>query len=437
MPSRLLVERALALVPDSEEFLPLTDAVIGTSKTDQEKLWARSSSYATLGKRLVDPAKLEELIPAIAEKAQRRLQELFRYVLAAIEEQQAGNLAAAAMRLIQAGEFEESERRLEKAEKFYTIAHEIARDLREKQPHILALRRLGRVRRTLGLLEEAWSCYQQSYELSIDQLDLPGQVIACQGLGNICDDRGQREASRLWYEQGLELARELEDPHLVWPFYTNLSVVARREGELDKADSLLAEARELIAAAGDESAMLYWYNSKGLVLLERDDPTGAEALYREGLERSDDAFWEMTMRINLGQTLVPQGRYFEADEQARRAEEIAILNRFIPDLVDVYDLLGGIARERCDEEGFIFYEQALSVCHERGLPQIREAGIYHGYGRLYGACGHTEEAVAYLERAREIYASLGLATELGRVNAEFERLGSQPASEEIDMQSVE
>jgi hypothetical protein len=48
-PPHLLVERALALVPDSEEFLPLSDALIGSSRVDREKVWARSGAYATLG----------------------------------------------------------------------------------------------------------------------------------------------------------------------------------------------------------------------------------------------------------------------------------------------------------------------------------------------------------------------------------------------------
>ncbi|MGI9182174.1 MAG: hypothetical protein ACR2H9_16990 [Longimicrobiaceae bacterium] len=428
MPQHLRVERALALVPDSEEFLPLTDAVIGTSRADLDKVWARSGSYATLGKRLVDPAKLSELIPVIAERAQRRLQELFQLILTAIAEQQAGNLAAAASRLIEAGELEEAERRMEKAEKFYEMALEIARDLREKAPHILALRRLGRICRGVGRLDDGWSWYEQSYQLSVDQLDVPGQVIACQGLGNICDDRGQRDRARQWYERGLTLAEGIEDPDLFWPFYINLSLMALLDGESERAQALLDRARDYIDAAGSEAALLYWHNNRGLLLLEINDLAGAEQVYREGLQRSDDAFWEMTMRVNLGQALVRQGRLFEAEEQARKAEEIAILNRFIRDLVDVYDLLGTIARTRCDEEGFVFYEQALCVCQEREMPRKVEASIYHGYGRLHVACGRNEEAAAYLDQAREIYASLGLATELGKVNAVRESLGS-PASD--------
>lgn len=422
MPLRLLVEKALALVPEGEEFLPLADAVISASLADREKVWARSGSYSTLGKRIVDPARINELLPAIAGRAQQRLQELFTLVVQAIQEQQSGNLAAAAALLVEAGELEEVDRRFEKAERIYQMALEIARDLREKEPQILALRRLGRLARTAGRLNEAWTYYEQSHDLSVDALNPAGQVIACQGLGNICLDRAQRDLSRSWYERGLKLARELDDPELVWPFYMNLSGLAIQQGEFTEAEIFLAEARAHIDRARDDGAIPFWYNNRGSILLEHGDPAGAERVYREGLAKSSDPFWQMAIRVNLGQALVRQGRLFEAEEEARHAEELAIIHRFIPDMVDVYDLLGSVARARCDEEGFVFYEQALEVCRERDLPPVKEAGVYHGYGRLYQACGRPVEAIAYLSRAREIYAELGLTAELGRVTSDLEDL---------------
>ncbi len=419
MSSHLLVERALALIPDSEEFLPLSDAVIGTSRVDSDKVWARSGAYATVGKRVVDASRLRELVPRLAERARERLEGLFTLVLQAIQEQEAGNAAAAAGTLVRAGEMEEVDRRLDKAERIYTMALEIARDLREKGPHVLALRRLGRVTRAAGRLEEAWSWYEQSYVLSENQLDLDGQVIACQGLGNLCDDWGRREQARSWYERGLRLARGSEDPRLEWPFYTNLSILALNRGDLAEAEELLERARACIEATGDEGAMLYWYNNRGLVLLEGGQTGAAEAIFREGLARCRNLFWEILLRCNLGDALVRQERLFEAEEEARRAEEAAVSGRYIPQLVEVYQLFGRIARARCDEEGFVFYEQALVVCRERGLPPVKSAGLYQEYGLLHLSCGRLPEAQAYLEQARDAYAELGLARELERVEEEL------------------
>jgi Tfp pilus assembly protein PilF len=250
-------------------------------------------------------------------------------------------------------------------------------------------------------------------------MDAAAQAVACQGLGNLCDDRGEREQARGWYERGLAIARGLDDPVLEWPFYTNLSVIAIKHGELADAEALLARARERIEATGADDAMLFYLNNRGMLLAEHGDPAGAEAVFREALAREPEPRWEMTVRNNLGEMLLRQGRLFEAQEEARRAEELAIVHRLVEDCVDVYLLLGGIARSRCDEEGFVFYEQALSVCHERGLPRKQEAAVLHGYGLLHGACGRPAEARAYLDAAREIYDALGFLPELAGVDADL------------------
>ena len=425
IPPHLLVERALALVPDYEEFLPLSDAVIGASRVDLEKVWARSGAYATVGKRVVDPARVDELMRQLLERSQQRLSELFNLVLGAIREQQGGNAATAAEMLVRAGEMEEGERRLEKADRIYRMALGISRDLRDKEPHILALRRLGRTARTAGRLDEAWGWYEQSWQLAVDAMDTEGQVIACQGLGNVCDDRGERERARLWWERGLEMATGMDQPALEWPLYINLSVLAMLEGELAEAERLLERARERMERTGSPGARMFWMNNRGLLLLEHGDLAAAEAMFREALGEAE-GHWELTMRVNLGEALLRRGRLLEAADEARRAEEVAIVHRLVPDLIDVYNLLGAIARERSDEEGFVFYEQGLRVCQERALPRKTEAAVLHGYGLLHCACGRPEEGRGYLDAARDVYRDLGFAPELARVERDVARLEPEP-----------
>lgn len=421
LPPQLLVERALAMVPDYEEFLPLSDAVIGASRVDLDKVWARSGAYATVGKRVVDPARLDELVRVLLDRGQQRLREMFDLVLGAIREQQAGNPGTAAEMLIRAGEMEESDRRLDKAERIYTMALGISQDLREKATHVLVLRRLARTARTAGRLEEAWNWYEQSWQLAVDGMDVEGQVIACQGLGNLCDDRGERDRARMWWEKGLEMAAALDQPALEWPLYINLSVLSMLQGDLAESERLLDRARERMEQSGAPDARMYWLNNRGLLLLEHGDTAAAEAVFREALERAE-GHWELTMRVNLGEALRGQARLLEAEDEARRAEEVAIVHRLVPDLIDVYLLLGSIARGRCDEEGFVFYEQALRVCHERALPRKTEAAILHGYGQLHLSCARPEEGRGYLEAARDVYRALGFARELARVEENLRKL---------------
>ena len=429
-PPHLLVERALALVPDYEEFLPLSDALIGASRVDLDKVWARSGAYATVGKRVVDTARVEELVRVLLQRSQERVRELFDLVLGAIREQQGGNPAAAAQMLIRAGEMEEADRRLDKADRIYRMALGISQDLREKETHVLALRRLGRTARTAGRLDEAWNWYEQSRSLAADGMDVEGQVIACQGLGNLCDDRGERDRARLWWEKGLELAAGLDRPALDWPLYINLSVLAMLEGDLAEAERQLDRARERMEQAGAPGARMYWLNNRGLLLLEHGDHAAAEAVFREALGGAE-GHWELTMRVNLGEALRGQARLLEAEDEARRAEEVAIVHRLVPDLIDVYNLLGAVARDRCDEEGFVFYEQALRVCHERALPRKTEAAILSGYGQLHWACDRPDEGRGYLEAARDVYRSLGFAPELQRVEDSLARLAPEREPEPV------
>ena len=430
LPPHLLVERALALVPDYEDFLPLSDALIGASRVDSDKLWARSGAYATVGKRVVDPARVEELVRLRLERRQQRLRDLFDLVLGAIREQQSGNPSTAVEMLVRAGEMEEADRRLDKAERIYQMALGISRDLRDKEPHVLALRRLARTARTAGRLEEAWSWYEQSHQLAVDGLDVEGQVIACQGLGNVCHDRGERDRARIWWEQGLQQAAGLGQPALEWPLYINLSALFMTEGDLAESERLLDRARERMEQAGAPDARMYWLNNRGLLLLEHGDSAEAEAVFREALDGAE-GHWELTMRVNLGEALRAQGRLLEAEDEARRAEEVAIVHRLVPDLIDVYVLLGSIARGRCDEEGFVFYEQALRVCHERGLPRKTEAAILHGYGQLHCACDRPEEGRGYLEAARDVYRALGFVPELARVEESLLKLEPEPEPEPV------
>lgn len=420
----LLVERALTLVPDYEDFLPLSDALIGASRVDGEKRWASSGAYLTVGKRVVDPQRAAELLPSLLERRQRRMAELMERVLAAVREQQRGNAAGAVALLVQAGEVEEGDHRLDRAERIYRMALSLAGELREKGPEVLALRRLARTARAAGRLEDAWSAYRRSHDLAVEARDVEGEVIACQGLGNVCDDRGERDRAREWWERGLARAAGLEAPQLEWPLLLNLSVLALLEGDLAAAERLLGEGRERMTEGLDGEGRFFWLNNWGLLLLEHGDAAEAETVFREGLEGAE-GHRALTLHVNLGEALLRLGRLLEAEDAARRAEELAVVQRMVPDLVDVYALLGAIARARCDGEGFVFYEEALRVCHERGLPRKREAALLHGYGLLHFACGRAEEGRGYLEAARDLYRLLGFGPELGRVEQALAGAGAE------------
>ncbi|HEX2090783.1 MAG TPA: tetratricopeptide repeat protein [Longimicrobiaceae bacterium] len=418
MQSYVPVEHAVSLIPHTTEFLPLINAVIGASGPDRRHTWDRSGKYATVCKRVVDPAGVRERIPALAAQVRERLQELFSLVMEAIRAYQAGELEVSAATFVRAGELEEGEGRLAEAERLYLLALEVAEAADDRRPEILALRRLGRAAHAAGRLAESRDRYERSYFLSVRTRDLPGQAAACRSLGAIWAEQGRWADARAWYTRGMQLAGRL-DPELRYPFLCRLAALALQVGDLDEAEAQLEQARQAIEATGVEQDTAPWHHTRGLLLDARGDLPGAERAYREGLDRVRQPACEIRMRVDLGHNLVRQGRLFEAREEARRAEEMAIRRRLVPALVGVYGLLGAVAREQCDEDGFVFFEQALELCREQELPKVHEAAVYHEYGLFLQSCGHASEAPAYLELARELYREMGLAREVERVSADL------------------
>ncbi len=130
--------------------------------------------------------------------------------------------------------------------------------------------------------------------------------------------------------------------------------------------------------------------------------------------------------------MVAAGRALEAEEEMRRAEQVAIGANLAHRLVQIYALLGKLRGRQNDETGFVFFEQAIELCRTLGRPPVEEARVYHEYGLFRGRFGGAggaggagrDEARAYLERAREIFQSLGVEAEVERVRAELRELSA-------------
>ena len=77
-----------------------------------------------------------------------------------------------------------------------------------------------------------------------------------------------------------------------------------------------------------------------------------------------------------------------------------------------------------DENGFVFFEQAIELCRS-GEPALRlEADVYREYARFRMTMGDDAEARAYLERARELLEPFGDEAAREKIDQELQRLSS-------------
>lgn len=419
------LEQALSALPELDELRPLREALIGISEIDRALVWSGGGDYATLDKRIAEPAHLESQITALAERVRERTERVYRHVVASLAALERRDAAGAARELVLAGEVEEGARRLDAAEQYYAKALELGRKPRDRRVEGLALRRLARVARARSGLDRALQLYRQGYEVAAAQRDVEGAVVGCQGVGNVYVDQGQWAAAREWYQRGLELLPEAGG-RLAWELYNNMAIVELRTGQLDASATWLDRIEQLLPALNDPAGYPYLLNGRGLIAMARGEHAQAESLYREAAQRAGEPHLHAAFLLNLSEALLEQDRLLEAEEAVRAAEYEAIRRGLTQLLPETYRRLGQVAQRHGDAEGFLFFEQALDLCQARGLPLVQLAITQEEYGRFELAVGNREAGQARLQRALELYQRLELRLEAERVETLLDAAGDRP-----------
>jgi tetratricopeptide (TPR) repeat protein len=419
----LKIDAALKAIPETDDLAYLREALLSASRADGGLAWGSAEDYPALNTRLADPAALESQVEALAERVRRRVEGVMRHTVRALAALERGDAAEAARHLVAAGEVEEGERRLGQARELYERALEIGRKPRDRRGEGLALRRLGRVARAMGQWEPATRRYQESFDVSVAQRDEVGAVVACQGLGNVHVDQSRWSEAREWYLRGVERCPARPPTAEYVHLCVGLSVVERRLGALDAAAEWLARGEASAAGLGD-ALMAYVDHGWARLHLARGQAEDAESAFRRALGRELDPGFRVAVMAGLSEPLLRQGRTREAQAVARDAEALAIHSHAVLRLPDVYRALGAAAAERGDAEAFLFYEQALEVCRDHGLPAFEAAATQHHYGRLEARRGDSEAAAARLGEAYRLYTELGARLEADEVAQELGRMGA-------------
>jgi len=419
------VEKALALLPELEALTPLRALLVSISRPDERKLWASSGPYLTLGKRGVDLDELRRRMPQAFHRIAEHIQGLFKAYADALDSQQRGDAPGVVAALLRAGHLEEEGGRLTQARAWYEVALHVAEQLQDRRPEVEALRALGYVRLALGEYAEGARHFQRSLALAEGEFDQAGATAASEGLGEAALAQGQWAGTHAWYSRGLRLADAAQDAPRAGRLERQLGVLARKQHDLAAAGDYLRRARERFESAGPPDEMARVLNEQGRLDAQLGRYDAASAAYREALawvQRAPrDAGLELSIRVNLAALDLEAGRLLEAEAELRRAEEVAIAANLIRHLAQIYTLMGRLRGAQGDETGFVFFEQAIELAKALERSVATEAQVYFAYGQFHSKLGQQEEARAYLERARELFDSLGEAVERDRADAELRR----------------
>jgi tetratricopeptide (TPR) repeat protein len=249
-------------------------------------------------------------------------------------------------------------------------------------------------------------------------------------LGDAALERGEWPGAQAWYARALRLTEAGDDRLRLGRIEHRLGLLARHRGDLAAAGDHLRHARECLEPLGAGHEMALVLDAQGELEAALGRPGPAAGAFREALAwvRRDEAEvatgLDVTIHLHLAELLLDAGRLLEAEEEMRRAEQLAITSNQPRALVGIYTLLGALRGRQGDETGFVFFEQAIALCRALEGPPVDEARAYHAYGLFRQSCGGPDEARAYLERAREIFRSLGVEAEVERVEAELQALSA-------------
>jgi len=422
------VEQALRILPELEVLAPLRAVLVGAARADDLAQWGPSGPYLTLGKRGVRPEDLRTEIPKAIQRVAAHLAALYEHYIEALEARQARDGAGTVSALLRAGEREEAVERLAQARAWYEVALTVSEELQDRRPEIETLRVLGHLGLRQGRYGVAARAFQRSFVLAEAEFDQAGAIAACQGLGEADMTQGEWRGARAWFARGLRLAEAADDEAGIGAIEHQIAILALREGDLNGVDDHLSRAYSRFEKVGDSVRLAEALNTRGLLEAGLNRFGRAASAYREALawvrKGQPNPGVEVSIRLNLAEMYLLTDRALEAEEEIRRAEELAIGENLPRRLIEIYSLMGKLRGQQGDETGFVFYEQAIELCRTMDCPPALEGEVYYGYGLFRGKLGNREEARAYLERAREIFESVGGGSELVRVRNELQRMSA-------------
>lgn len=426
------VERALRLLPELEALAPLRALLVSVARPDQGAVWASSGPYLTLGARGVQPDDVRRQMPQTLRGITEHLEALYAAYLEALESHQHGEGGGAVGALLKAGRLEEGVGQPAEARAWYQVALGLAEALHDRQPELQSLRALGRLCVALGRHVEAARHFQRSLALAEAEFDQAEAVAACQGLGDVSLAQGQLAGAQAWYERGLRLAEASSDPRQVGRVELQLGVLTLEQGNLAGAGAHVLRAREYFESTGATDEMVRALTVQGRLEARLGRLTAAFAAYREALawmrRGPPDGSLEVAVRVDLAKLHLLAERWLEAEEEMRRAEQLAIAGNLTRLLVEVYALMGKVRGLQADETGFVFFEQAIELCRYLERSPAAKAQVYAEYGFFRERLGQREEARAYFERALEIFESLGNSAERERLDAELQKMSAVSGS---------
>ena len=424
MKKPLRVERVLRLLPAIEAMEPLRSLLVSTPRADDQARWSSSGPYLTIGKHNVDVDALRQRVDSLVRRIGAHLTVLYDAYVRAVDALESGDGNVIVSALADGGAAEERANRVAQATAWYEVAFRVASELSDRGPEIEMLDRLGRIEHERARFDESARYHQRALVLCEATFDHAGAIRACIGLGHASLARDEPDGAHAWYLRALRQAESIPNPEWIGTIERHLGEVAWRQGDATKARARLRRAREVLEPLSSPTELARVLAATARIESQVGNTDDAIAAGREALAWSEapaaDPLVRIDILLEMADVYASSGLLFDADNELRRAEELAIAKRLSDRLIDVYVAMGKVCAIRGDETGFVFFEQAADLCHALAPLTSREGRVYEEYGNFRIRFKEPEEGLAHLQRARQIFEAAGDRASLARLSRELE-----------------
>jgi tetratricopeptide (TPR) repeat protein len=417
------IEEILGLLPDLDELEVLRLRLLAGAVRDPGKEWDSSSAYTTIDKHLVSPESAEKALDEAEQALHEYVTQLHQGLRPLLRAFFADDRDQASRQLVSLGETLEGGGRLLGARKCYRAALSVSLALVDKRAQILALRRIARVALSVGDFQEAVAYYERSADLSRDSGDVHGEVVGRTGLGNVRMWQGRWSEAEACYHEALALTERVENGLLLerGQIYNNLGNLTTRYERLEQSEGWFESAFRVWDSLNSPVDLAICHHNHAHLREAQERWDEARRGYEAALKLPIPKALRATIATDLAEWWLHEGHLTQAEEWGRLAEEQAIASGSPYTIGYMYQGRGKISGARGDADGFTFFEKALEIARDKGYPFL-EAETLMDYAALRAQNDGAEEALAYLERASELFRELGASGELARAQREIDEL---------------
>ena len=318
-----------------------------------------------------------------------------------------------------------------KAIDFHQQHLDIARAIGDRKGEATSLSNLGIAYQSLGEYEKAINLHKQSLDIARINGFPECEINACGALGDAHQSLGKYGQAIEFHQQCLDLARANNDPKKEANSYCGLGNDYYHIGEYEKAIDFHQQSLAISKAIGDRQGEANSYGGLGNAYQSLGEYGKAIDFHQQHLDIAraiGDRQGEAASLGNLGNAYYALEKYEKAIEFHQKSLEIA---KSIGDRKGEANSYGGLgnAYQSLGEYGkaIDFHQQSLEIKKAIG-DRKGEAYACFNLGLALSKVNRSEDALDAFRNARELFAGMGLQSDLQDCENKIQELTQSLAS---------